>query len=55
MMMGVYKLILDNGETVFIFAKTRTEAIRKYCKETGMPEGWLNAHCTVKNLGRVIE
>ena len=54
-MKSVYKLTFDAGEIVFIVAKTRTEAIRKYCNETGMPEGWLNAHCIVKNLGRVID
>lgn len=54
-MVSVYKLIFDSGENVFIIAKSRKAAIKKYCKKTGMPEDWLSAHCIVKNLGGVVE
>lgn len=54
-MKNMYKFTFDTGRVCYAVAKTRTEAIRMYCRESGMTEGWLNAHCTVKNLGRVIE
>lgn len=52
-MMSVYKIVDSAGRFCFIFAKSRTEAIRKYCSETGMSEAWFNAHCKIKRLGRV--
>ena len=53
--MYLFRLATDTGRSCLIKAKTRTEAIRKYCKETGMPEEWFNAHCTIKRMWRVIE
>ena len=51
--MSEYELRFDTGEVTTIRAKTRGEAIGKYCAERGAPLRWVAAHCIVKNLGRV--
>ena len=51
--MSEYELRFDTGEVVILRAKTRSEAIGKYCAEHGAPCSWVAAHCRVKNLGRV--
>ena len=47
----MYKLVFDNGKIFHISAKSRTEAIKKYCIETGVWEGWVKQHSKIENLG----
>lgn len=51
--MSEYELRFDTSEVVTVRARTRGEAIGKYCAEHGAPLSWVAAHCRVKNLGRV--
>lgn len=51
--MSEYELRFDTGEVVIIRARSRGDAIGKYCAEHGTPWRWVAAHCRVKNLGRV--
>lgn len=48
-----YKLIIDNGLIAYVKAKSRTGALDKYCKETGVNKLWLEEHCVVRNMGIV--
>lgn len=48
-----YKLIIDNGLIAYVKAKSRTEALDKYCEETGVNKSWLKEHCVVRNMGRL--
>lgn len=50
-MKSIYEIRLDTGKTVYVQAKSRTGAIEKYIKETGVSREWLKNHCLVKNRG----
>lgn len=49
-----FRIIIPTGETVYVFAKTRQEAIREYCSSSGCPEEFVKTHCVVKRLGRRV-
>lgn len=51
-MKSLYEIRLDTGKIVYVQEKSRTKAIEKYIKETGVSREWLKNHCVVKNRGR---
>lgn len=50
--MNAYRII-DGFRCVEIIAKSRKEAIEKFCEMTGMPLDFFHKHCSIKRLGRV--
>lgn len=51
--MSEYELRFDTGQVIILRARSRGEAIGKFCAESGTPWSLVAAHCRVKNLGRV--
>lgn len=51
--MSDFKFIMDSGEITYICAESRKAAIEYFCKERKVPKDFVNAHCIVKNMGRV--
>ena len=49
-----YEIIPPEGKTVYILAKSRSEAIREYCRWTGCPEWYVKKHFVVRNNGRRV-
>ena len=41
-----------NGTAYVVDAKTRREAISKFCEKTGVPEDFVKAHYRISNLGK---
>lgn len=49
---NTYKIICDTGETVLVIAKTRSQAIARYCQEKSMTRQWFSDHCKIVFEGR---
>ncbi len=49
-----YEFVDDNGTITCIGAKSRTEAIKTYCRHKGCPEEYVKEHCIIRltNLSR---
>ena len=47
-----FRIIVPTGETVYVVARTRAEAIREYCAGSGCPEEFVKQHCVIKRMGR---
>lgn len=43
-----YSVTDDNGTITFICAKSRTEAIKIYCRQKGCPEDYIKDHCIIR-------
>jgi hypothetical protein len=39
----------DNGTITYICAKSRSEAIKIYCREKGCPEEYVKKHCVIRH------
>lgn len=50
-MRNLYKFIFDTGKVFFVPAKTKKQAIDKYCQEYEVSKEWVKDHCRVVNLG----
>ena len=45
-----YKFIGDNGQAVFVRAKSRQEAIKECSNLAGIPEDYIKAHFKIKKV-----
>lgn len=46
--MYYYEIVDDNGTITTVGAKSRTEAIKDYCRYKGCPEEYVKEHCIVR-------
>lgn len=53
MKMYDFKFVADNGTITYICAERRSEAIKLYSEQTGMPEDFIKKHCRIENLGLI--
>ena len=53
--MSVFKIVNDIGAITYIKAKTRREAVQRYCEQETIPLCWAIKHIKVVNLGKDVE
>ena len=48
---STYRITSPSSKTILVIAKTRAEAIGKYCRENGIPRQFFDDHCRIKREG----
>ena len=50
--MMTFQFISDTGSYCVIVAKSKGEAVKKFCKDSHIPEDFVKDHYRIVNLGR---
>lgn len=48
---STYRITSPSSKPTLVIAKTRAEAIARYCQENGMPRQFFDDHCRIMREG----
>lgn len=48
-----FKFVEDNGRITYLFARTRSDAIKRFCEDKGCPKDYVKKHCLITCEGCV--